>query len=135
MTYLEGSPRSGPAASALLAATAVLTLIFLAIANYNGSGNGGTGPFLVCVATTLAAAAGLLYGQWERLSSRPAHWSLVLGIVAIVSCVVFWSGLPFAFGVTAIGLGARASGETRARIGLFLGGLAVFAAALGCIFG
>ena len=135
MTCLEGSPRSGPAASALLAATAVLTLIFLAIANYNGSGNGGTGPFLVCVAITLAAAAGLLYWQWERLSSRPAHWSLVLGIVAIVSCVVFWSGLPFAFGVTAIGLGARASGETRARIGLFLGGLAVFAAALGCIFG
>ena len=150
MTYLEGSPRSGPAASALLAATAVLTLIFLAIANYNGtlsyafsknltnyngSGNGGTGPFRVCGAIPLGAAAALLYWQWERLSSRPAHWSLVLGIVAIVSCVVFWSGLPFAFGVTAIGLGARASGETRARIGLFLGGLAVFAAALGCIFG
>jgi hypothetical protein len=135
MTYLEGPPRPGPTPSALLAATAVLTLIFLAIANYNGGGNGGTGPFLVCVVITLAVAAGLLYWRWERLSSRPAYWGLVLGIAAIVSCVVFWSGLPFAFGVTAVGLGTRAREGTRARIGLFLGGLAIVAAALACIVG
>ena len=81
MTYLEGPPRPGPTPSALLAATAVLTLIFLAIANYNGGGNGGTGPFLIYMIITLAVAAGLLYCEPGQASGRPTVWDAFKGEV------------------------------------------------------
>ena len=80
----------------LLLASAVLVVVFMAIAYFKDD-NGATG-FIVSVAVSLVVAAALFLWLWDRMEARPAYWSLIVGGVAIVSCVVFWLGLPFVFG-------------------------------------
>jgi hypothetical protein len=45
----------------------------------------------------------------------PARTSLILGILALITLIGFWTGLPFALGVPALYLGAV--GQARAREG------------------
>ena len=118
----------------LLLASAVLVVVFMAIAYFKDD-NDATG-FIVSVAVSLVVAAALFLWLWDRMEARPAYWSLIVGAVAIVSCAVFWLGLPFVFGPAAVGLGRRdAASETRSKVGVGLGAVAVGLAALACIFG
>jgi hypothetical protein len=116
-------------------AAIALILVFLAIANFSGSGgNGGTGPYIITATISVMVAALLLFWALPRADNRP-RWALVFGILAVLLVAVFWSGLAFAFGTAAVALGLaeqqRRSGQSTAAI--VLGGLAVVVAAILCV--
>ena len=77
------------------------------------------------VVTLAIAAAGVGVAIWAarraitRGANSMARTSLILGVVAVLSMVVFWAGLPCVFGATALALGwaARPTGDDRARPG------------------
>jgi hypothetical protein len=80
----------------------------------------------------------------ERAAGRASRSALILGIVALVTVVVFWTGLPFPLGAGAIALGlsareaaAPAAGRGQATAGVALGALAVVASfvvlLVGCV--
>jgi hypothetical protein len=92
--------------------------------------SGGTGPYLFGVGL-VAVLALLLFGRMLPEVARPARAGWILAGLALASCVVFWSGLPFALGFGAAYCGARAG-----RAGPVVAGLlAVTAAVAGCIVG
>jgi len=70
----------------------------------------------------------------ERLAQQRANRSaLILGIVSILVCLAFWTGLPFAVGAAAIALGlsqreTATEGRGRATAAVVLGGIAILAA-------
>ena len=103
----------------------------LAVANFAGDGeSGGTGPYLFGVGL-VAVLALLLFGRVLPDVARPARAGWILAGLALASCLVFWSGLPFALGFGAAYCGARAG-----RVGPVLVGLgAVVLAVVGCIIG
>lgn len=69
-----------------------------------------------------------------------ARTSLILGVVAVVTMVAFWAGLPCVFGATALGLGwaARPTGgrpSTPGIVGMLLGALALVAGTITMMVG
>ena len=116
--------------------TVVLAAICLAIANFGivvtHTGNGGTVPYIVTLAVTAVISAILLFWALPRPGADRPRWALVLGILAIVTLVVYWSGLPFAFGIAAVAFGAQRF-ETAARWGMYLGAAAAVLAAVGSV--
>jgi hypothetical protein len=132
----------------LLVATIALILVALALANFVAGGKGGgVLPYLVTSALAIVVAAIFFLrvipdALRPEPGNRPARIGLILGIVALVLVVVFWSGLPFALGVPALVLGVagreRAPDEGRtgeATAALVLGGLAIVAAFAACLVG
>lgn len=111
--------------------TLVIAAGALALANFIGDGeNGGAGPYVATLALTAVVAAVLLFRVLPT-SADPARAGWILGALALVTCLVFWSGLPFALGIPAIYAGVRAE-----RTGpQALGALAVVAAVVGCAIG
>jgi hypothetical protein len=113
METLRRTPRT-----TLVAATAVLTLVGLSFGYWltTDEDKEVVGWLIVSAVCTLIAAALLL-----RLvpsveadadpGNKPARVGLILGVLSIVTVLVFWTGLPFALGVPALVLGA----EGRAR--------------------
>ena len=109
----------------------LITIVALAYANFAVSGeNGGAGPYAVCVAVS-AILAGVLFGRVLPNAADPARAAWILAALALVTCVVFWSGLPFVLGMGAVYSGGRAGRMAPVA----LGALAVVAAAVGCVIG
>ncbi len=86
-----------------------------------------------------AVAAGIAFAVTRRAVNRGpasmARTALILGVVALVSIVAFWAGLPCVFGATAVGLGlaSRPTGGrpgTPGTVGIVFGGLALIAGSL-----
>ena len=131
---LSGSRTVSPTTWFLV--TVALAAICLAIANFGivvtRTGNGGTGAYLVTLAVTIVISAVLLFWALPRQGVNQARWALVLGVLAIVTLVVFWSGLPFAFGIAAVAFGTQRF-ETAARWGMYLGAAAAVLAAVGSV--
>ena len=73
----------------------------------------------------------VLFGRVLPGAANPARAGWILAGLALASCVVFWSGLPFALGFAAAYCGARAGRAGPAAVGL----LAVAAAVVGCFVG
>ena len=93
---------------------------------------------IVSVIGTMILAALLLRfvpaTEAETDGNAPARRALVLGVLALVTCVVFWTGAPIVLGVPALVLGAegRARAATygngaEATAGAVLGGFAALA--------
>ena len=103
----------------------------LAVANFAGSGdNGGAGPYVFGVAL-VAVLALVLFGRVLPAASNPARAGWILAGLALASCAVFWSGLPFV-----LGFGAAYGGARAGRAGPVVAGLlAVVAAVVGCFIG
>ena len=80
----------------------------------------------VVVSLAIMAAIVLRLVPHERAAGRTGRTALILGIVAVIVGVVFWTGLPFAVGAGAIALGLSGT-DGRAKAGLGLGLLAVVA--------
>jgi hypothetical protein len=108
----------------------LLLLIGMPVAWLPGSGGDVAGMFLM-IAVTLAIMAGLLLwlAPRERAAGRASRTALIVGILAVLTGAVFWTGLPFAVGAAAIALalGARSAspGDTRATVAAVLGTIAV----------
>ena len=85
---------------------------------------------IVCAVGTLIMAGLLLRfvpdTEAEADGNAPARRALVLGIVALVTCVFFWTGLPIVIGIPALVLAA----EGRARAGTYDGGAEATAGAV-----
>jgi hypothetical protein len=113
--------------------------------------NTSTGDVIGMIVITLIML-GLMAAIFRRLIprqlaaadgvNRPARTGLILGIVALVTCVVFWTGLPFPLGAGAVALGLagrelapRAGDGGRATAALVLGALAVLLAFVGLLVG
>ncbi|HEX8205052.1 MAG TPA: hypothetical protein VF587_03220 [Solirubrobacteraceae bacterium] len=109
----------------------LLVLAATAFANFAGNGdNGGAGPYAVGVVVCGLAAA-VLFGRVLPSTDDPARAAWILAALALVTCVVFWSGLPFVFGIGAAYAAARADRAAPAVLGL----LAVVLACVGCVVG
>ena len=111
----------GPAMSLVVVATAV--------ANFAGNGdNGGPGPYAVGI-VVCALVAALLFGRVLPSTADPARAGWILAALALVTLAVFWSGLPFVFGIGAAHAAARAERTAPAVLGL----VAVVAAVVACL--
>ena len=109
----------------------LITAAALAFANFGGGGdNGGGGAYAVCVGVC-ALLALVLFGRVLPNAADHARAAWILAALALVSCFVFWSGLPFVLGMGAVYSGGRA-GRTAP---VALGALAIVLAVVGCVIG
>ena len=109
----------------------LITGIALAIANFSGSGeNGGVGPYALCVGVSAVLAA-VLFGRVLPNAADPSRAGWILASLALATCLVPWTGLPFVLGMGAAYSGARAG---RNAI-LALGALAIVLGFIGCVIG
>src|SRR4051812_44863490 len=124
METLRKTPRT-----TLAIATAVLIVVgeFLATVDVTGNDRGDAdwgGFIVISIVASLIAAAMLLRFVPATESeadddNKPARRGLVVAILTLITCAVFWTGLPFAFGVPALVLAAegRARSATYGRDG------------------
>lgn len=109
----------------------LLVIVATAFANFAGSEeNGGAGPYAVGL-VVCAIATALLFGRVLPKADDPARGAWILAGLAVVSGAVFWSGLPFVFGIGAVHSGSRA-GRT---VPLAIGAVMVVLAFVACLVG
>lgn len=109
----------------------IITAGALAFANFGGSGeNGGVGPYVVCVGASAILAA-VLFGRVLPSADDPARAGWILAAFALVTCVVFWTGLPFVLGMAAVYCGARAGRNAIVALGALAIVLAFAASVIG----
>jgi hypothetical protein len=109
----------------------LLTAIALAFANFAGNGdNGGAGPYVVCLGVSAVLAA-VLFGRVLPQSADPGRAAWILAGLALVTCAVFWSGLPFVLGMGAVYSASRADRGAPAA----LGAVAIVLAFVACVVG
>jgi cation transport ATPase len=109
----------------------LITIAALAFANFGGSGdNGGLVPFAVCAGVGAILAA-VLFGRVLPNAADPARAGWILAALALATCVVFWSGLPFVLGMGAVYSGGRAGRSAPVA----LGALAIVLAFAACVLG
>jgi hypothetical protein len=135
METLRRTPRT-----TILAVTAAILIISTACGYWLVADGDDeiVGWIVVSVVGTLIAAALLLRfvpaTESEDDRNAPARRALVLGALALVTCAVFWTGLPIVIGIPALVLAAegRARSATHgqageATAGAVLGGFAAVA--------
>ena len=116
------------------AAALALALAGVAYANFGGNGdNGGAGPFAF-TAVVLVLIAALVFGRTLAATEAPAKVAVWCAAIALVSCVVFWTGLPMLLGVDAVVAGTR-SATTAGTVAAVAGGLAAVDGLVACIIG
>jgi hypothetical protein len=103
----------------------------------DGASTGEVIGFIVLTSLWLIAIALLVtrfVPSWRaRPPERATRIALILGVLALITTIVFWTGLPFPLGAGAIMLGltlresAPANARGKATVALGLGGLAVLA--------
>src|SRR3954452_8747975 len=128
MERLRQTPRT-----TLLAITVVAIAFALAFGYWIGEDDPDYVGWIIATAVGSLVAAGLLLRfvaatEAESDGNAPARRAVVLGVVALVTLVVFWLGIPIAIGVAALVLGI----EGRAREATYRqGGEATAGAVLG----
>lgn len=130
--HVGSVPQSRDRTIAAVAAVALLISLPIGWLASDGS-TGQIVGVIVALIICLAVLAAIM--RWlvprERAAGRASRTALILGIVALVLCVVFWTGLPVSIGAGAVALGLSArtagGGDTRANVGIGLGAFAVLA--------
>ena len=138
MEALRRTPRT-----TLLAITAAILIISTACGYWLVAGGDDefVGWIIVSIIGTLIAAGLFLRfipdTEAETDGNAPARRGLVLGALAFVALIVFWTGLPIVLGIPAVVLAAegRARADTygqgpEATAGAVLGGVAALASAV-----
>jgi hypothetical protein len=141
------SGRTLAAATAVLIFVALLFAFVLDVTN-NEEGDADVLGWLIVSAVASVIAAVLLMrfvpaSEASRDgSNKPARQALILAVLSVITFVVFWTGLPFAFGVPALALAstgrARAPQEGRggeATAATVLAVVAIVAALAVCVTG
>jgi peptidoglycan/LPS O-acetylase OafA/YrhL len=109
----------------------LLAIGALAAANFAGDGSsGGAGPYAITVAACAIVAA-VLFARVLPGVANPAAASWILAALGLISCVVFFTGLPIVLGMGAVYSGLRADRRAPAA----LGALAVVLGIVGCFVG
>jgi hypothetical protein len=137
-TPMGTSPQTAARDRNIGAACALLLLIGMPIAYLTD--NPSTGDVIglvvitaICLALLAWIVLWLVPRQCAGPTDRASRTALILGVVALVTCVVFWTGLPFPFGAGAIALGlslrseSPAGGRGKATAAVALGAFAVVA--------
>jgi hypothetical protein len=135
MEMLRRTPRT-----TILAVTAAILVISTACGYWLvASGDDEiVGWIIVSIVGTLIAAALLLRfvpaTETETDGNAPARRALVLGGLALITCAVFWTGLPIILGIPALVLAAEGQARAatygqggEATAGAVLGGFAALA--------
>ena len=118
--------------------TGVLALVLaigaMAYANFAAGGdNGGAGPFAVTT-VVCAIVAALVFGRVVPSVSGSAAPAIWLAVLAVLTVLAFWSGLPIVLGIAALAAGARSGSGAGTAAGV-VGVLAAAAATVACIIG
>src|ERR1044072_1147705 len=96
----------------------LITTAGLAFANFGGNGeDGGAGAFAI-TAGVCAIVAAVLFARVLPRAANPVRLAWILAGLAIVTCVVFWSGLPIVLGMGAAYAGVRGGRPLVASIGV-----------------
>jgi hypothetical protein len=82
---------------------------------------------LVIVLGVMAVGFLWLLPRERAASHRTARTALALGVFAVITGLVFWTGVSIAVGATAIALALPIRSEGRAATGLALGAIAMVA--------
>ena len=106
----------------------VLAALLMVVINVDvpADENGGTGPMIFTIVLTAIVTAALFYFVVPR-AANPGRAGVVVGILAVLTVAVFWSGLCFVLGAAAIALGRRAAAATEGKVAQALGALAIVA--------
>jgi hypothetical protein len=141
VTSLTRTPRT-----TLLIGISIVIVVAMLFSNgiviEDGADERSVGGFIGFSLFGIALSAVLLLVVVPRLPNEHRTMAvLAFGIGAVVTCLVFWSTLPFALGVTAIA--AAGPGDDRAEgmapapstAGVLLGTLAIVAAFVLCLVG
>jgi hypothetical protein len=117
-----------------IAAVGALLLLIGMPVGWLSDGNNSTGDVIGCIVIALIDLAILAWlVMWllprERAAApaRTERTALILGAVALITCVVFWTGVPIAVGAGALALGlslresaaSRVKGTMAAALGAF----------------
>ena len=117
----------------IAAAGALFLVIGIPVGWLSGGGN-STGDVIGCIVVTLVCLAilawmvlWLLPRERAAAPARTQRTALILGGLALIACVVFWTGLPIPIGVGALALGlslreapaSRVKGTVAAALGAF----------------
>jgi hypothetical protein len=109
----------------------LLVIVATAFANFAGNGdNGGVGPYVGGI-VVCGIAAVVLFGRVLPDAAVPGRAAWILSALAVVTLVVFWSGLPFVLGMGAI----YSAGRAQRTAPLAIGALAIVAAFAACLVG
>jgi hypothetical protein len=111
MTHASAAPTSVSRSRYLLiAAVAAVTQMLLMIPGYNENGDFQVGEWLIVLLISLVVSGALFIFV---VPNGGAVSALVLGVVALVSVLVFWAGLtlPLAAAAVVIAWRARAAGD------------------------
>jgi predicted membrane protein len=142
-TDLTTAPSRTPLLAALgIAAASVLTAVgtFWDI-NDNDTGDVKASDWFICLGI-IAVAAAIVYGLVVRTagSGNPGRRSVILAVVAFLSNVVFWAGLPMVLASAAVACAfiekdAKGSMSTPSKVSLVVVALTAAAAVQLAIFG
>lgn len=129
MTSTSISPSRPVAQTAAVAGTAIAGLIIFA-GNYHiaRGENGGLGPAIITAVGCLLVTA-VLYGVVLPRTRRSNRGAVILGILAVLSLAVFWSGVTPVLAGAALAMSANTPVTSRgARIAQAAGGVATILA-------
>jgi hypothetical protein len=115
----------------------VLAAIIILVGNTNlePGENGGTGPAVITAVICLVLAAVLFLFVVPRARNTD-RTALILGVAALLSIAVFWSGATPVLAAAAVAVARRAPAATRAALaGQILGALATLVALVGTVVG
>lgn len=98
--------------AAAIGVSGALLIVFLANYHVPKGGNGGTGPGIITGLGCLVLA-GLLFGLLLPRLRRGDRATVVLGALAIVSVVTFWSGVTPVLAAAAAATSAPATRSVR----------------------
>jgi hypothetical protein len=127
----------------LMVVTAAIILIAELFANEIIAGDDpDAGGWIGLSAFGIAVLALLVLVVVPRVAQQQRRsWTLGLGVTAIITCAVFWSALPFAFGAATLAAAAPGeehpgeTGEASASAGVILAALAYVVAFVLCLIG
>lgn len=105
----------------LLAAIAII----VGNTNVQEGENGGTGAMIGTLIFIAVVTALIYFLLLPRVNS--ATVGIVVGVIAVVTVVAYWSGLPFVLGATAFVLGRRTAPGAQPVVAQVLGAVAVVA--------
>jgi hypothetical protein len=115
------------------ALSVVIAFVLTAIGTFRGDDDHATRQYLI-VGLVILVAAALIFGVVVPRIDSLGRGALIMGIIAVLSIVVFWLGLPPIFAGAAAILGLDALAEEKepqlAKVGLALAGLTVVAATI-----